>query len=403
MNKFVRLALLYVVPPVLALMVVYLRAPLPVGIHSAVLVSQDDVRFASLDGPFAPNDLLLTTTHTEDGQLRNPDIVFKSRTGRLFVFDGRAQLFELTKPDPAKLDPFADPVPMIATKLRSFGYANGSPLGGSFLPDGNLVFCNTPNGLFQYNFESDEVQLLTDRDTETGARIHYCDDVVVNKNGTMAYFSDSLDYPLVGTVDVYLVSVLNALEGRPSGRVLSYEFATKETRVLVSNVFFANGVALSPDEDFLVVAETFRSRIMRIWLSGDKKGQYEPFGTSQMPGFVDSVTAAEGGGYWVAIPAVQPDDIIRLASYPGIRQLAMKLPSRMMLGPKLYGMIVKLDEHGIAEYSLQDPGCEAVCKITGVIELNHTLFIGHQKRSHVSVFQLPEHLYPGKRKESDLD
>ena len=53
------------------------------------------------------------------------------------------------------------------------------------------------------------------------------------------------------------------LEAGGQGRVISYDMASGETEVLLDGLFFPNGVALSPDEEFLVISETTASRIMR--------------------------------------------------------------------------------------------------------------------------------------------
>jgi adipocyte plasma membrane-associated protein len=72
----------------------------------------------------------------------------------------------------------------------------------------------------------------------------------------------------------------------PSGRLSHFDRKTGKITVLLDNLFFANGVALSPNEDFIVVAETHASRIQRYWLNGPKKGQLEPFveGLPGIPG-----------------------------------------------------------------------------------------------------------------------
>lgn len=53
------------------------------------------------------------------------------------------------------------------------------------------------------------------------------------------------------------------LEGGGQGRLMTYDLNTGETEVLLNGLFFPNGVALSPDEEFVVICETTASRIMR--------------------------------------------------------------------------------------------------------------------------------------------
>lgn len=50
--------------------------------------------------------------------------------------------------------------------------------------------------------------------------------------------------------------MVDFLEGRPHGRLMSFDPSTNQTQVLVQGLYFANGVALSPGNDFLVFCET---------------------------------------------------------------------------------------------------------------------------------------------------
>ena len=51
---------------------------------------------------------------------------------------------------------------------------------------------------------------------------------------------------------------------------MSFDPASGTTTVLYSGLYFANGVALSSDESFLLVASTVSSRVFRFWLKGAK-------------------------------------------------------------------------------------------------------------------------------------
>ena len=64
--------------------------------------------------------------------------------------------------------------------------------------------------------------------------------------------------------------VMMWVQGRASGRLLSYNPATRKTQVVAQDIWFANGVTLSKDESFAAVVETNVQRIHRIWLSGPK-------------------------------------------------------------------------------------------------------------------------------------
>ena len=48
----------------------------------------------------------------------------------------------------------------------------------------------------------------------------------------------------------------------PSGRVLKYDVASNSSKVLMDELSFANGIVLSPDEDFLLVYN-----VIRLWIN----------------------------------------------------------------------------------------------------------------------------------------
>jgi sugar lactone lactonase YvrE len=66
----------------------------------------------------------------------------------------------------------------------------------------------------------------------------------------MIYFTDA-SYK-------YSVSefIWDFLKGKPHGRLMSYDPATRRTKVLVRNLYFANGVAVSPDQNYVIFCET---------------------------------------------------------------------------------------------------------------------------------------------------
>lgn len=77
-------------------------------------------------------------------------------------------------------------------------------------------------------------------------------DAVIEAKDMSIYFSDA------STKFGFHEWYLDALEARPHGRLLKFNPHTNTTSILVSQLYFANGVALSKDQDFLLVCETFR-------------------------------------------------------------------------------------------------------------------------------------------------
>jgi sugar lactone lactonase YvrE len=79
----------------------------------------------------------------------------------------------------------------------------------------------------------------------------FADDVKEASDGNI-YFS-------VGSTKFGLHNwYLDLLEARPHGQLLKYNPMSNETAIVLDDLFFANGVALSKDEDYLVVCETWK-------------------------------------------------------------------------------------------------------------------------------------------------
>lgn len=98
------------------------------------------------------------------------------------------------------------------------------------------------------------VKTLTDE--AEGVKFKLTDGVDVARDG-LIYFTDaSYKYKLKE-------HLMDILEGRPYGRVLSFDPSTKETKVLVRDLFFPNGVVVSPDQNSLIFCET----VMYVFLS----------------------------------------------------------------------------------------------------------------------------------------
>ena len=83
----------------------------------------------------------------------------------------------------------------------------------------------------------------------TTSCIRLTDAAVVCRDGTIFFTDASYKYPFKDNPQ-------DVLEARPYGRLLKYDPNTRSTTTLLDNLYFANGIALSSNEDFLVFCET---------------------------------------------------------------------------------------------------------------------------------------------------
>ncbi|KAL5768494.1 hypothetical protein ACOSP7_015041 [Xanthoceras sorbifolium] len=90
------------------------------------------------------------------------------------------------------------------------------------------------------------------------------------------------------------------LKVKPHGQLLKYDLSSNKTSTLLDGLGFANGIALSRDEDYLVVCETWKFRCLKHWFKGGSKGDKEIF-IQNLPDGPDNINLAPDGSFWIAI------------------------------------------------------------------------------------------------------
>ena len=177
-----------------------------------------------------------------------------------------------------------DPYTGAKTTLADTG---GRPLGIELHPDGGLVVCDSARGLLHVDAAGRVVTLVSEY---AGKPLLFTNNAAVASDGTI-YFSDSSQR--FGPTD-WLGEVL---EHRPTGRLFRYT-PDGALELLADQLAFANGVALAPDESFVMVAQTSAYDLQRITLTGPRQGARERFG-DPLPGFPDNISTGQDGDLWV--------------------------------------------------------------------------------------------------------
>lgn len=147
--------------------------------------------------------------------------------------------------------------------------------------------------------------------------------VAVSKSGDIFWTDSSSDFSLEDGIYTALAN--------PSGRLFHYDRSTKKNKVLIDELYFANGVALSPNEDFVVVAETFAARLKKYHLKGVKAGQIDVF-IDRLPGAPDNLTP-DADGIWVPMPMAADKD------HPAVFHSAANAPLFRKFGARLLALI----------------------------------------------------------------
>lgn len=187
----------------------------------------------------------------------------------------------------------------------------------------SLIVMHSLEGIFQVDLKTGKkTQLVSAKDVvgdDVKRPIRLFNSIAVAKNGDFYFSHSSSEYEIN--------RVMMTAFPNPSGRLIHLSRGTGKMKVLLDKLWFANGVAISPNEDFVVVAESFASRLMRVWLTGPRAGSSEVF-FDGMPGAPDNLSF-DDEGIWAPLASAADDQHPMLnhllAPYPIGRKFLVRL------------------------------------------------------------------------------
>ncbi len=306
-------------------------------------------RAPELVGKYAANDLLSPVEVLFSGLCPQCEDVDVDPAGRIYGGASRGQILRF---DPTGGQP------------EVFAKTGGLPLGLDFDPEGNLVVADAQKGVLRIDTTGNVETLVAAYDH---VPLRFTNDLEVAGDGVI-YFSDaSMKFgPSAWKLDL--------LEHRPTGRVFAYDPENSETTLLLDDLYFANGVAVSHDQSFLLICETGAYRVRRYWLKGERKGTSDVF-IQNLPGFPDGISQGEAGIFWLALASSRDPRIDRLMEQPGKRKVLARLPGFLLPEPEPCAFVLGLDRDAHVVYNLQDPEPD-FSGISSVQEIDGWLYLG---------------------------
>jgi sugar lactone lactonase YvrE len=301
-------------------------------------------------GEFALNDRLRGIERLAEGRGHGPEGVSLDAQGRVYAgySDGRI----------VRLDPASGEL----TELANTG---GHPLGTAVGPAGELYVADAAKGLLQ--IEEGQVRVLSTSANDVPFR--FVDDVDVSADGGQLYFTDAS--ARFGFDEL----MADVMEHGGTGRLLRYDRASGVTTVLLDGLFFPNGVALGPDDSYLLVTETAQYRVRRYWLKGEKAGTSDVL-IENLPGFPDNLSFNGSDRFWLALYAPRPAELDQLLPRPWLRKIVLRLPAALHPKPVMHAAVLGLDFDGKVVANLQDASEGAYAPITSVEQAGDTLYFG---------------------------
>lgn len=265
--------------------------------------------------------------------------------------------------------------------------SGGRPLGFDFDADGHLIVADPMWGehgaLLRVKGRGPGARTEIVADRIGGDPLRYVDAVVVAADGRI-YFTDATRrFAAKDWGGTFQASVFDIVEHQSTGRLLEHDPATKRTRVVMNGLCFPNGVALTADQQHVLVAETGEYRVWKVstqahgldarTLAAAPNAQARVL-MANLPGYPDNLMRGLNGRLWVGLTKPRGAFVDDNAGRPWMRALAMRLPKALWPVPPAYGHVFAFDEAGKVLVDLQDPS-GAYPETTAVTEAGGKLYI----------------------------
>ncbi len=262
-------------------------------------------------------------------------------------------------------------------RLDTIAGTGGRPLGIEAYPDGRLLVCDAERGLLLVERVSGDVEVLVAR----GDDLRVCNNAAVAADGTV-YFTDSTT-----RFDLTYWKA-DLLEHRGTGRLLRRD-PDGTVQTVLDGLHFANGVALAPDESYVVVAQTGAYQLDKVVLSGARQGEVETLAAG-LPGFPDNIATGSDGLIWIAMasPRVAALDLSSRL-HPLVRKTIWALPEPLQVKEKRIVWTRALDGatgRVVHDFCGTHPGFHMV---TGVREAAGRVYLGSLNERAIAHFDLP--------------
>ena len=245
--------------------------------HQILFPNAEQHAIPSLDGALSPNDALDRCKVVGD-PLPGIDDIAEMADGSLLVSAGR-QVLRLSGPGYA---------------TRSVVAEFDADAGGLTVhPDGRVLVCVADRGLAAVDASGRQAWLNQAEDQP----LNCLTSVAAAPNGTIfASEGSTLNGPTDWCRDL--------MQKNSAGRVISCGPGFETPKVLLRNVPYPYGLALSADGHSLWLTESWSHRLCRAAIAGRELGAVEPV-IGNLAGYPARLGRAKGGGLWLSMFALR--------------------------------------------------------------------------------------------------
>lgn len=311
--------------------------------------------------PFAADARLRHARGIDLGEFEGPEDLAAGRDGRLYATVAGGRIVQIDG----------------TGRAREFADVGGRALGIEVDADGSLVVANAYIGLQRVHRDGSVETLLTHVDEKP---LVYANDLAIGADGVIFFTEASSRFGARQSGGTYAASLLDIMEHGGHGLVVRFDPASGDAVVLLDGLNFANGIAISEDQSYLMISDLGSYRILRHWLQGPRAGSTEVV-LDNLPAFADNINNGNQGRFWIGLIAPRNELLDRLSGRPFLRKVVQRLPATLRPQATPYSHVIAINGDGDVLMNLQDPEARYP-SLTGVLETSDALYLttlfGHQ-------------------------
>lgn len=252
----------------------------------------------------------------------------------------------------------------------------GHVAGMHFDSQNNLWACDPINGLLKISLEDKIEEIIVDR--AEGNKFGLLNDLDIASDGTIYMTDSSLRSPFQIRAEL--------IEAKPTGRLIKRQ-PNGEIKVLMNNLFWANGVLLSPQEDYLLVAEMGFYRIWKHWLKGDEAGKSEIW-LDKMLGFPNGLSYSKQGNVLIGIIAMRSPLLDTLHPFAGIKRIFGSIPEWLQPKQSNHGLLLEYSPTAQLLRAWIDTQGSTVIEVSSAEFWNGQYVLGSDRQTNMIVVNL---------------